>query len=555
MTEKTAPAGELSRFLARLADKHSDADAVFSLRLAETALDALEREPPPVAALAVVGPTQTGKSTVVNIIAGGRYVETSPLAAHTQRSSVLALNTSVEVLPATYPVDPTLAPRTVESDAPACLIWDTPDFDSNASRVYRQQVARVCARVDLVVLVLSKEKYADQSVWTFLEALAPLEVPIVICLNKCEGQVGEGNAGERSDADVLVPAIQRRLEEHLQLGGGIPVLILPRVPGGELESFLARPDVQRFREDVFNRLHCRSEDARRAGLERLMRTYCPTWIAPVEQELVCQREWNTLVSAAVESFRDRYRTEYIEHARHHDVARKAILGLLELLEIPALSGPISQTRRVLTWPFRKLSGAFGGGGEPARDQELQVIDTALEHCLLSLRSEVLTRRHPWWRALAQELVGCEPGMRRRFRDAVDDYRRDFQPRIDRLSEELYRQLERNPVTLNTLRATRLGADAGGIVLAIKTGTLGIYDALFAPAVISLTSYLTESAVGQYLRTVIARLKREQTERMSGVLQETIEQPLRTLRPQGEGLFGVTEAELSRAMELMRELSP
>ncbi len=552
VTEEAAPAGELSRFLARLADKHSDADAVFSLRLAETALDTLEREPPPVAALAVVGPTQTGKSTVVNIIAGGRYVETSPLAAHTQRASVLALNTSAEDLPETYPMDPTFAPRTVESDAPACLIWDTPDFDSNASRVYRQQVARVCARVDLVVLVLSKEKYADQSVWTVLETLAPLEVPVVICLNKCDIEVDEEHSRGRSDADVLVPAIQRRLEEHPRLGGGIPVLILPQVPGGELESFLARPDVQSFRADVFSRLQCRSKEARRTGLDRLMRTYWPTWVAPVEQELVCQREWNTLVSAAVGSFRDRYRTEYIEHARHHDVARKAILGLLELLEVPALSGPISQTRRVLTWPFRKL---FGSAGEPARDQELQVIDTALEHCLLSLRSEVLTRRHPWWRALAEELVGCEPDMRRRFGDAVDDYRRDFQPRIDRLSEDLYQQLERNPVTLNALRATRLGADAGGIVLAIKTGTLGVYDALFAPAVISLTSYLTESAVGQYLRTVIARLKREQTERMSGVLQETIEQPLRALRPRGEGLFGVTEAELSRAMELMRELGP
>ncbi len=227
MTEEAAPAGELSRFLARLADKHSDADAVFSLRLAETALDTLEREPPPVAALAVVGPTQTGKSTVVNIIAGGRYVETSPLAAHTQRASVLALNTSGEALPETYPMDPTLAPRTVESDAPACLIWDTPDFDSNASRVYRQQVARVCARVDLVVLVLSKEKYADQSVWTVLETLAPLEVPVVICLNKCDIEVDEEHSRGRSDADVLVPAIQRRLEEHPRLGGGIPVLILP----------------------------------------------------------------------------------------------------------------------------------------------------------------------------------------------------------------------------------------------------------------------------------------------------------------------------------------
>lgn len=536
--------GPLTGFLARVADKHPDADAVFSLRLAETALHELQRGPESLPTLVVVGPTQTGKSTVVNVLAGGSYVETSPLAAHTQRASVLAVNASGATPPVSLTIDSAVTPRKVESDGRPCLIWDTPDFDSNASRVYRQQVARVCALADLVVVVLSKEKYADQSVWTVLEAVAPLEVPTLVCLNKCEEQSG--------DAAVLVPAVRRRLEENPDLADHIPVLTLPRVGGGALESFLAHPDIQSFRRQVFDRLHGRSQDVRRAAVGRLMRGRWSTWMEPVEQELACHREWTTLVDNAVRAFLDRYRAEYIEHARHHDVARKAILGLLELLEIPALSRPMSRARHVLTWPFRKLHGAFGGG-EPARDQELRVIDAALEHCLLSLRGEVASRPHPWWRGLAEALAQSEPGLRRRFHEAVEDYRRDFQPRIDRLSEDLYEQLKRNPMTLNTLRATRLGADAGGIVLAVKTGTLGVYDALFAPAVISLTSYLTESAVGQYLRAVIARLKREQVARLSGVARETLGQPLGALQPRGPGLFGVSEAELARAVEAMQGL--
>ncbi|MGA8260162.1 MAG: GTPase domain-containing protein, partial [Arenicellales bacterium] len=173
---------QLSRFVARLADKHTDPDVVFALRMAQTGLAALDQPPAPAPALAVIGPTQTGKSTVVNVIAGGDYVEVSPLAAHTRRAAVLAVNLDHDGRVAVSPFIGELAAdcRPVSADGPPCLIWDTPDFDSNASAAYRHQVAQVCALVDLVVVVLSKEKYADQSVWTVLEGIAPLQIPAVV---------------------------------------------------------------------------------------------------------------------------------------------------------------------------------------------------------------------------------------------------------------------------------------------------------------------------------------------------------------------------------------
>lgn len=558
MTRSSETVEHLTRFLGRLADKHSGPDLVFSLRLAEAGLHALGRRDAPAPAIAVIGPTQTGKSTVVNVLAGGGYVAASPLAAHTQRASVLAVNTEADnpaLRLATGPLQATPIP--VESDCPPCLIWDTPDFDSNASAVYRQQVARVCAVADLVVVVLSKEKYADQSVWTVLEAIAPLGVPTVVCLNKCEdgpGPRGTGGHGDgRSDADILVPAIRRRLEGSPAPGAGTPVLVLPRVAAGDPVSLLRRPDVQGFRRSVFEHLASRSAASRRAGLNCLIQRHWSAWVAPVEEELACHRNWALLLEARTRSFLARYRSEYIDNTRHHDVAHKAILGLLELLEIPALAGPLSRTRRVLTWPFRKLYSAFGSPGEPTLDQELKVLEAALDHYLLSLRSEALEQRHPWWCALADELPGIEPQLRRDFQEAVDRYRHEFQPRIDQLSEDLYRKLERNPLTLNTLRATRIGADAGGILLAVKTGTLGVYDALFAPAVVSVTSYLAESAVGQYLRSVIGRLKEEQFEQISAIIRETLETPLNELQPRGAGLFGVSAEDLAAAARQAGEL--
>ncbi|MGA8259512.1 MAG: hypothetical protein WB783_04790, partial [Arenicellales bacterium] len=416
------------------------------------------------------------------------------------------------------------------------------------------QVAQVCALVDLVVVVLSKEKYADQSVWTVLEGIAPLQIPAVVCLNKCERGAGSGGGGlVPSDADVLVPVIRRRLEDNPRVPPGVPVFTLPSVAGGDTAILLERSDVREFRRAVFGHLARRSRADRRAAMSRLLRSHWTVWVAPVEEELACRREWRSMVEAASVSFVERYRTEYIDHARHHDVARKAILGLLELLEIPALAGTLSGTRRILTWPFHKVSALLGRSVEPGRDQELKVLDAALDHYLLSLRSEVLGRRHPWWRALAAELAGRDPALKRDFRASVDDYRRAFQPRIEKLSEELYARLQHNPVGLNALRATRAAADAGGIVLAMKTGTVGLYDALLAPAVISLTSYLTESAVGQYLRTVIGRLKREQLEQMAIIVRDTLEQPLRDLHPRDDELFGITEGELARAAQQVEGL--
>lgn len=540
----TDTAAELGRFLAQLADHHPDEKAVFAMRLAETGLDALARGRASVPVVAVIGPTQTGKSTVVNVLAGGQYVETSPLAAFTRQASALAVN--VGTAECFLSREREIEPIIVKSDCPACVIWDTPDFDSNASAAYRQEVGRVCALADLIVVVVSKEKYADRSVWEVLETIAPLGTPVVICLNKCEG---------RSETEVLVPIIRRRLEQESVTSSGTPVMTLPLVPDGDLASLLQEPDAKTFRHEVFDGLERLSRSERKSALQRFINANWDEWTAPVERELECVAEWEALLASHTKSFMRRYRSEYIDHTRHHDIAQKAILGLLELLEIPALAGPLARTRRALTWPFRKLTGVFGNPGDPGKqkDQELEVLDSAFRHCMLSLRSEVSNRTHPWWRTLARELKASEVELSGDFHRAIEQYRQAFQPRIERLSEELYEQLKQSPMTLNALRAARVSADAGGIVLAIKTGTLGLYDALFAPAVISLTSYVTESAVGQYMKVVIGNLKREQAHQVDVIVRESVDRPLRELRLHGPGLFGVSRRELEDAARRIEEL--
>ena len=98
----------------------------------------------------------------------GRFQQLEPVLLSRDRLDCYALSTSNK-----------------RSDVlPACVLWDTPDFDSIDAGDYREGVIRTVALADLVVLVVSKEKYADQSVWELMKTIEPFGQPTLICLNK-----------------------------------------------------------------------------------------------------------------------------------------------------------------------------------------------------------------------------------------------------------------------------------------------------------------------------------------------------------------------------------
>ena len=75
---------------------------------------------------------------------------------------------------------------------------------------------------------------------------------------------------------------------------------------------------------------------------------------------------------------------------------------------------------------------------------------------------------------------------------------------------MYQQLEKQPALLNSLRAARVTGDAAAVALAVKSGGLAATDLLVAPAMLSVTTLLTESALGRYMTSVKDELKREQS---------------------------------------------
>ena len=90
---------------------------------------------------------------------------------------------------------------------------------------------------------------------------------------------------------------------------------------------------------------------------------------------------------------------------------------------------------------------------------------------------------------------------------------------------LYQNLQKQPATLNGLRAARVTTDAAAVVLAVKSGGLGAVDLVVAPAMLSLTTLLTESALGKYMGRIQKKLTEYQEKEVRSLMERKLKRPL------------------------------
>ena len=474
--------------------------------------------------IAVVGPTQAGKSTLVNVMLNSEAASVSPLAGYTMHPQGFCDGVSLsdceglqwyfgrfqQMEQSSLPKDRhdcySLTPNTINSKIlPDGVLWDTPDFDSIDSLNYREGVIRTVALADVIILVVSKEKYADQSVWDIMAALEVLQQPTIICLNKLS---------EGSEA-LLLGSLKDKWRQ-LRTDQFPEVIPLYYQKEAGKPAWPESPSLFRLVDRVNRKAQPRHE-------QELLQKHWQAWLEPVRAEHRLLQDWQAMVEEVLRQGLEDYQRDYLNHPHHYETFQHAMAELLNLLEIPGLAGLLANTRRILTWPIRKMV-SIGRKRLHIADssQELTVLNQVAEHVLIQLADKLLSqaeqnRQSRWWKEFSNLVRTQREAILRDFSNAAQQYHLGFQEEVEKTATRLYRKLQEQPALLNSLRATRVTADAAVIALALHTGGIGMHDLVIAPAMLTVTSLMAESAIGGYMTRVEAELKQRQLEEVKDSL--------------------------------------
>ncbi|MGR8930168.1 MAG: GTPase [Gammaproteobacteria bacterium] len=514
--------------------------------------------------VAVIGPTQVGKSSVVNLLLKSERAGVSPLAGYTVHPHGFGHDVHIggydglqhyfgrfqaleqaSLIRNRFDCYAISTSDIASALLPTCVIWDTPDFDSIDSADYREGVIRTIALADVVVLVVSKEKYADQSVWDVMKTIEAFGQPTLICLNKlAEGseQLVLNSLQEKwqqSRREAMPPVVSMLFQKHADL------LVWPSGAGKAIFELAKRVDHKKYpikRNQFINQ-------------------FWQAWLEPVVAEHQAQHQWQSLVDQCLAEAQNIYRRDYLDHPHHYQTFQAALINLLSLLEIPGIAKILSKTRRAMTWPVRKLMSLGQGGFRANPNQELAVLNQIGDHLLIQLADKLLEKNEnasdgsAWWRETAALLRQQRDAVLQDYRQSVSAYHDSFQLDVDQAAHRLYHKLQEQPVILNSLRATRLSTDAGAMLLAIQAGGIGVQDLFITPMMLTVTSLLAESAIGSYMHRVEAELKAHQLQTVrSSLFDDCLRERLYEIPQKSHSplRFNISEEQCGRAETVLKE---
>jgi len=521
--------------------------------------------------VAIIGPTQVGKSTLVNLLLEGNYAGVSALAGFTRHAQGFCpaplteaiIRTAAALLPHLERIAPgglsqdrldaySLIEVSTQASAtqPSSILWDSPDFDSVSSREYRLTVPSLCALADLLILVVSREKYADRSVWELLRLIAPVKPPLLIAFNKISSE----------SFPQLVSALRSKFE--LEGMPCPPIFPLPYIAEGEWGSLSACEGGRQLRQRA-------AEAVIRDNLliKPLLEFHWPQWTSPLRREHEAARQWESAVREALIEAGDHFERGYLRNPDYRETLELALVQLLELLEIPGLAAPMQRARHILTWPARQIVlwlRTVSDSSTTDASTETRVLEEGIDHLFLKLQRlagersiSAAPEEGLWWQSLWGHLHDQQRLLLETGRGYIREHQAAFQPEIGAASLRLFQHLQQHPALLNSLRAARVTADVAAVILALKSGGIGLHDIFLTPAMLTFTSVLTEGAAGQFMSGIEKELKLAQATSVQAHLLQPFALLLDGLpqRMPGTGLFGITPEELELAETALRELPP
>ena len=516
------------------------------------------------------GATNTGKSTVLNILLGRPGAAMSELARYSQHPVAFSVQggssrfltgrfVRYERFTQNHPprqsdeelktsgYRPALGYYDLEDGsagqafaAPAssqAVFWDMPDYSTEEALYYMDAVFDTIALADLVVMVVTNESYANAIDKRMRGMIADSGVPIRVVANKL------------LPGSNLLEDIKKRLGDSETPRQGMhpdrihPLPVIRSGAGGEavLQQIGGTPEASAFRShveaDVDRGIKLKKEAL--SGTVQFIHRRFDEIFAPLQEEADIGHSWVKEVNHATQQeFYERYKKEYLDGQLYSDF-NLAFLKALDYLEVPGVGTMLSMATQFLkgvtgfVWNIVKSPFTMNDEKEKLPEEQ-KVLQGCYEHWLIRLQHVALQQNektnHPEWARLAQLMgeANFQNELAAKLGPAWKAHRERMQVLIDERAKNIYGQIEEKPLLRNSLRTVKFTADTVSVGGAVIAGGLDPTDFVIGPGVAILLRLVYEKGGEQLAESQKQKLKQEQLEAFKGVIDEHMVEAARAL---------------------------
>jgi hypothetical protein len=354
-----------------------------------------------------------------------------------------------------------------------------------------------------------------------------------------------------ADAPALLAHFQREVLGRLH-GKVVSTLAIPNLTPAQLADPVKQAG--KYRIPLINQVAVLGEPvlvARRrtvAWATHYLTAYQDQLLSVARQDLAALQGWRALVQEGQVEFDHRYQREFLtgEKFRRFD---EALVRLLELLELPGVGRVLSGALWVVRTPYRLLKGLLAHAmrrPDAPSMPELPVLEDSLTGWLDMLRKEAARRAdtHPLWAHIDKGFAGgLAEQTRERFKAGFRQFQVGLVNEVDQTAREIYEELEKNPLALNTLRGTKFALEVAAITGTVLMGGLNVWDIVLIPLAASVTHILVEQLGKSYVEN-----KREQARaRQQALVTHYVSAPLADWLAQWPATGGSTFERLQVAL--------